>query len=86
LVNTPYRNNYRLPNYSRLDVTASYKKYKEWGEWELVFGVTNLYNKMNPSFYYMRDEFDTNTGEIVTRYYKKTLFPIMPTFSYRIKF
>ena len=86
VASAPHRNNYRLPNYHRLDVTASYRKTKKWGEWELVFGVTNLYNKMNPSFYYMTDEFDTNTGEIVTKYYQKTLFPIMPTLSYRVKF
>jgi outer membrane receptor for ferrienterochelin and colicin len=86
VVSAPYRNNYRLPNYSRLDVTASYRKTKKWGEWELTFGITNLYNKMNASFYYMTDEFDLDTGEIVTKYYQKTLFPIMPTLSYSVKF
>jgi len=86
VVSAPFRNNYRLTNYHRFDLTASYLKTKKWGEWELIFGVTNLYNRMNPSYYYMTDEFDTNTGEISTKYYTKTLFPIMPTLSYRIKF
>ena len=86
VVSAPYRNNYRLPNYHRLDITASYRKIKKWGEWELVFGVTNLYNRMNPSFYYMTDEIDIDTDKIVTKYYTRTLFPIMPTISYSIKF
>ncbi len=85
VVSAPYRNNYRLPNYHRLDVTASYRKTKNWGEWELVFGITNLYNKMNPSYYYSVDEQDMNTHKTETKYYQRTLFPIMPTISYRVK-
>ncbi len=86
VVSATHRNNYRLPNYHRLDVAASYRKIKKWGEWEVIFGVTNLYNKMNPSFYYSSDVVDTDTGKVETKYYQKTLFPIMPTISYRVKF
>jgi len=85
VTSAPSRNNYRLPNYHRLDITASYTKQKKWGEWKLVFGVTNLYNKMNPSFYYTEDIQNTTTGEVETKYYQRTMFPIMPTISYQIK-
>ncbi len=86
VTNATERNNYRLPNYHRLDLTATYRKIKKWGEWELTFGATNVYNKMNPSFYYSTDEFNSETGELETNYYQRTLFPVMPTISYRIKF
>jgi hypothetical protein len=86
VANATERNNYRLPNYHRLDLTATYHKTKKWGEWELVFGATNIYNKMNPSFYYITDEYGNNSDETVTKYYHRTLFPFMPTISYSIKF
>ncbi len=86
VANATERNNYRLPNYHRLDLTATYHKTKKWGEWELVFGATNVYNKMNPSFYYITDEYGNNSDETVTKYYHRTLFPFMPTISYSIKF
>lgn len=86
VISAPYRNNYRLPNYHRLDVTASYRKVKNWGTWELIFGATNLYNKLNPSFFYVADEFGSEEEGIVTKYYQRTLFPFMPTLSFRVKF
>jgi outer membrane receptor for ferrienterochelin and colicin len=84
--NSPARNNYRLPAYHRLDVTASLTKPKKWGEWELMFGITNLYNHMNASYYYGYEDIDTGTDQITMKYKQVTLFPIMPTLSYRIKF
>jgi hypothetical protein len=86
VLSAPERNNYRLPNYHRLDVTATFTKSKPWGRWELTFGITNLYNKMNPSFYYITEENDLDTGETRTVYHQRTLFPFMPTLSYRILF
>jgi hypothetical protein len=86
VTNSTERNNYRLPNYHRLDITATYHKTKKWGEWELVFGATNVYNKMNPSFYFITDEYDLKTGKTVAKYYHRTLFPLMPTISYRVIF
>ncbi len=83
---SPEHNNYRMPNYHRLDVTASYLKHKRWGWWELTFGVTNLYNRMNPSYYTKSYEQDEETGQIKFKYKQITLFPIMPSIYYRISF
>ncbi len=83
---SPKHNNYRLPNYNRLDLTASYTKHKHWGWWELTFGVTNLYNRMNPSYYTKSYYQDENTGHVQFKFKQITLFPIMPSIYYRISF
>jgi hypothetical protein len=78
------RNNYRLPAYHRLDVSATMKIKRPKTHQELSFGFTNLYNRFNPSFYYTSHEQDLETGESKIYYSQVTLFPIMPTVSYRI--
>jgi len=80
------RNNLRLPNYHRLDITATYTKKKHWGTWELTFGVTNLYNRMNPSYYTKTYNENPETGQIDIKFKQITLFPIMPSIYYRISF
>lgn len=83
---SPTRNNYRLPNYHRLDLTASYLKNKPWGAWELTFGVTNLYNRMNPSYYTKSYQENPDTGQVFFKFKQITLFPIMPSIYYRVSF
>jgi len=78
------RNNYRLPAYHRLDVSATMRIKHPKTRQELSFGFTNLYNRFNPSFYYSSHERDLDTGESKLYYYQVTLFPIMPTISYKI--
>jgi len=80
------RNNYRLPAYHRLDVSAAYSWKRPKASHVLTFGITNLYNRMNPSFYYSSHGQDINTGQIYSSYTKVTLFPAMPMLSYRIAF
>jgi hypothetical protein len=80
------RNNYRLKTFHRLDISASRTVKKEKSEHELNFGLTNLYNRMNPSFYRISHEQDIDTGGSIIKYYTITLFPIMPTISYKISF
>jgi len=84
--NSESRNNYRLPDYHRLDVTATRKVQKKKSKRELSFGLTNAYNKMNPSFYYVSHEQNLDTGQPEIHYYTRTLFPLMPTISYKIIF
>ncbi len=87
LESAPYRNNYRLDSYHRLDITGSYTKQKDWGFWQLIFGVTNLYNRMNPSYFFSSDEYrNYYSKQPAVVYYKRTLFPFMPVLSFRIAF
>jgi hypothetical protein len=80
------RNNYRLNNLHRLDISAIYKKPRKLfgkkydSEW--VFGVYNLYSRRNPYFVYL------STDEI-TKLPKATqvsLLPAIPSVSYNFKF
>jgi hypothetical protein len=80
------RNNYRLNNYNRLDVSAIYKKkrhlFKKDYDSEWVFSIYNLYSRRNPYFVYL-------STDSVTKLPKATqvsLLPIIPSVSYNFKF
>ena len=80
------RNNYKLPDYHRLDITATlHKKTKRDNRVELTFGITNVYNRLNPTYYLpMGDESGQDSN--IIKYEAVTLFPIMPTFTYNLTF
>lgn len=78
-------NDYRMPAYHRLDVSFTYtpkpesvRRYKS--SW--VFGVYNVYNRMNPYFIYIDvdEEKETIQGKQVT------LFPILPSITWNFNF
>jgi len=74
------RNAYRMPSYHRLDISASFKKNKKWGQRQWTVGVYNAYNRMN-TFYI--DTWLTGNGYV---FEKHTLFPAIPYISYGAKF
>jgi hypothetical protein len=80
------RNNARLTNYHRLDVSFSNKKIvKFWGkkyEREWVFGAYNLYSHLNPYFVYLTTNPDTRLPEAR----QVSLLPIVPSVSFNFKF
>ena len=80
------RNNYRLGNYHRLDVSASRHKTKTWWskkvETEWVFGAYNLYSRRNPYFVYLTT--DAATKQPVAK--QVSLLPIVPSVSWNFKF
>ncbi len=82
------RNNVRLPAYNRLDISATYKpttKSKSYkSEW--VFGIFNVYNRMNPTFVYFENEGTTLENNFVTKTKSVTLLPFMPSISYKFNF
>ncbi len=75
------RNNYRLPSYHKLDVSATRKWVKTKATHEFTFGLTNLYNRKNPSFVILETFADGSS-----KYSSRTLFPILPTLNYKISF
>lgn len=77
------RNGYRAPCYNRLDIGANYtiKKQKYTSQWS--FGIYNLYNRRNP--YMMGFENDSSLPSGIQAY-KLSLFGIIPSISYNIKF
>jgi len=74
------RNNYRMPNYHRLDIGINLHKTKKRGIRTWSFGVYNAYSRQNPFFLY----FSSESGS--TQLYQMSLFPIIPSFRYNFKF
>ncbi|RBP32672.1 TonB-dependent receptor-like protein [Oceanihabitans sediminis] len=79
------RNEYRLPTYHRLDISANYtpkpKNKKGWQSY-WTFGVYNMYNRRNAASISFRQNRDTRENESV----KLSIFGIVPAVSYNFKF
>lgn len=81
-----YRNNYSLPSFHHLDISASYtpkpNKIKGWqSEW--VFGIYNVYNRKNAASISFRENEDF-AGK--TEAAKLSIFGIVPSVTYNFKF
>jgi len=77
------RNEYRLPLYHRLDVSATYtpQNNKRWkSEW--TFGIYNVYNHKNAVSVSFRENADTHKNEAV----KLSIFGIVPSVTYNFSF
>lgn len=85
------RNNFRYSNYHRLDLGVNFHKITKRGNqrtWNI--SIYNVYSRLNPFYIYVWDEStrDPETGEWKTRNVLRqaTLFPVIPSVSYTIKF
>ena len=82
-------NQYRMPAYHRLDLSATYvprpnstKKLKS--SW--VFSIYNLYSRMNPYFIYFDQEGGAVDGTLQVKAKQVSLFPILPSVTWNFKF
>ncbi len=78
------RNNVRIQPYHRLDLGISFIKHKKNGNirtWNI--SVLNVYNRMNPFFYYL-DKYSTSGPS--AQLTGTTIVPLIPGFSYSLKF
>ena len=84
----PTRNNLRLPDYHRLDIGLNFHKKKKWGDRTISVGAYNVYNRKNPFFLSVNDKIEVQNGvPTSTRVVQQTsLFPIIPSISYKFKF
>lgn len=84
------RNNYRLPDYHRLDLGVNFHKQKKHGIRTWNFSVYNAYFQQNPFLIMIREKYSYNpiTGVSTSRksLNKLTLFPFIPSISYTYKF
>ncbi len=81
---SPY--NYRLPDYHRLDVGFNFRKTTKRGNesiWNL--SVYNAYCRMNPMFA-SYDLYKDENGEYVNELKVLSAIPIIPSFSYTLRF
>ena len=75
------RNAYRIKPYHRMDIAVNYtpKNRKRDSSWS--FSVYNVYNRKNPLYYkFYYDSFNKIAIQ------EAFLFPIIPSFSYNVKF
>ena len=84
----PTRNNLRLPAYHRLDIGLNFHKKNKWGNRTISVGAYNVYNRKNPFFLSVNDNLEIQNGvPTSTRVVQQTsLFPIIPSISYKFKF
>ncbi|MBD1425999.1 TonB-dependent receptor [Sphingobacterium arenae] len=79
------RNGYRMPNYHRLDLSATYepvlsdKRFRS--SW--TFGIYNAYNRRNA---YIIDFRENQSNSNITEAYKIALFGIIPSVTWNFKF
>ena len=75
------RNNFREPSYHRMDLSTTFTSNKGKFEKSWNISVYNLYNRKNP-YYLFFDE--NNNGQRILK--QLSLFPIIPSVSYSLKF
>ncbi len=82
-------NQYRLPSYHRLDLSATYlpqpkreKKFKT--EW--VFSLYNAYSRQNPYFIYYDQTGSPLEGSLQVEARQVSLFPVLPSVTMNFKF
>jgi hypothetical protein len=75
------KNSFRMAPYHRMDAGIRWSTTKEKYERTLEFSVYNLYNRYNPFFYYIDNDY---SGKPTLK--QVTLFPIIPSLSYSAKF
>lgn len=79
------RNNYRLPPYHRLDISATLKgKPEKKFDSSWTFAIFNVYNRYNPYIIYFDNTFSGNEITIAAK--QISLFPIIPSVTWNFKF
>lgn len=73
-------NDYRMANYHRLDVGIQFTKPKKYGERTFDLSIYNIYNRMNP--WMIMTQYENNR----TVFVQYSLFGIVPTITYSLKF
>jgi len=82
-------NQYRLPSYHRLDLSAVLTPKKNAGrklKTEWVFSVYNAYSRQNPYFIYYDQTGSPYDGSLKVQAKQVSLFPIIPAVTWNFKF
>jgi hypothetical protein len=82
-------NQYRLDDYHRLDLAATYtpvpkKKRKVQSYW--VFSIYNVYSRLNPYFIYFDQTGSPFDGSLKVEARQVSLFPILPAVTWNFRF
>ncbi|MBH2005712.1 MAG: TonB-dependent receptor [Sphingobacteriia bacterium] len=82
-------NSYRMKPYHRMDLAATYtpkpKKLRKYTtNW--VFSLYNTYSRLNPYFLYFDSEGSAANGDLKVSAKQVSLFPVIPSVTWNIKF
>ena len=79
-------NGYQMPSYHHLDISAVYqvKKKNYTSKWN--FSIYNVYNRANPFYIYFETKETTESYKLEVEPKLVSLFPILPSISWTIKF
>ena len=77
-------NNRKLASYHRFDISTSYQLKGKSFNHSLKFGVTNVYNRLNPLFRTLRAEYNED-GALSQQFVEVSLLPIFPSLRYAIQ-
>jgi hypothetical protein len=82
-------NQYRLPAYHRIDLSATYTPKQKPGKkiqsnW--VFSIYNVYSRKNPYFIYYDQSGSPYDGTLKVEALQVSLFPILPSVTWNFKF
>lgn len=80
------KNDFRMRAYHRFDISVQHHKQREKSEHTFEVGLYNAYNRHNPYFYYVDGSYNDITGVYSNKLKQVSLFPMIPSFSYTIKF
>jgi len=83
------KNDFRMTNYHRMDISLELTKQKKRFLRTWVFSVYNLYFHSNPYFVIPRDKRITDSNGVTTServFSEISILPIIPSISYKIKF
>jgi hypothetical protein len=78
-------NEFRMKAYHRLDLAIQLHKKLSGYERTWEFGLYNAYSRKNPFFYYITNEYPTSDTQI-SKLKQASIFPIIPSVTYNIKF
>lgn len=77
------RNAYLTPSSHRLDLSATYTRHGKRLTSQWSFGIYNVYCRYNPYIVYFEDDSSSPSG---TRAVQQSLFGLLPSVSYTLKF
>jgi hypothetical protein len=80
------RNNYRMPNYHRLDINFNYKKIKKQRKRTWSFGAYNSYFHQNPFLITSEHFYNSDLEQYSNKLYQTSFLIFVPYFRWNINF
>ncbi|MBK6965924.1 MAG: TonB-dependent receptor [Bacteroidales bacterium] len=77
-------NSFRMKAYHRFDISIQFHKQKKHFKRTWEIGLYNSYSRKNPYFYFVESQYEND--QVVSKLKQVSIFPIIPSINYNIKF